>query len=284
MNEWEEDLKEGNKLLHYTNAKGLQKMLEGDKDGKQFIKARNYDYSLNKNDDAEVAFVRKSASPVKKTNKKYNETYMTDKMRRITDKDVEVEIIVKTDELKNSVRGIKQTKIAEYVIKALINIKNYFNKIVELLQDKPVAQHYIFTKFWNFSIYNKNEKKFIEDYFKIRKPLQTYAHDLLLKGEEDKASKLNDLNNSLYFSISLYEKYTKQREGEERVNKNVPLNSKYLQIRLLASILSSTYKNDEYLRTLIKKNSNLFIKDKTYDSYMGSLRENTYLKRVILTT
>jgi hypothetical protein len=284
MNEWEEDLKEGNKLLHYTDAKGLQKMLEGDKDGKQFIKAKNYDYSLDKNDDAEVAFIRKSASPVKRTNKKYDETYMTDRMRQITDKDVEVEIIVKTDELKNSVRGIKQTKIAEYVIRALISMKNYFNKVVELLKNKPVAQRYIFTKFWNSSIYNKNEQKFIEDYYKIRKPLQTYAHDLLLKGDAQTSTKLNDLNHSLYFAISLYEKYTKQREGEERVNKNVPLNSKYLQIRLLASILTSKYKNDEYLRTLIKKNSNLFIKNETYDTYMGNLKENTYLKRVILTT
>ncbi|MDR0675543.1 MAG: hypothetical protein LBF97_00680 [Elusimicrobiota bacterium] len=279
LNEWKEDLEQGNKILHYTNAKGLQKILESKK-----LKAIQYDFSLDKDESKEVAFVRKSASPIKRTNKRFSENVMADKMRKITDKDVDAEIIVDTDILKNSIRGVKQSPIAEYVIKSLIYFKRCFNDIFKLLQNKPVAQRSIFTKTWDESEYKKNINKFIQDYEKVRGFLKTYAHDLILKGEVENSTKLNDLNNTIYFHIGLYKKYIYQKEGEERVNKDVPLNNKYLQIRLLEPILTSTYKNDEYLRKLVKQNNILFVKDKIYDSYLGSLKENTYLKRIIITT
>ncbi|MDR0675751.1 MAG: hypothetical protein LBF97_01775, partial [Elusimicrobiota bacterium] len=254
--EWKEDLKEGNKILHYTNARGLQRILVSG-----IVKAKQYDYSLDQEESKEVSLIRKSASPIKKTNRKFAEINMTDKMRQITDKDVEVEIIIDSDKLKSSVRGIKQSPIAEYVVKSLITTKKTFNEIVELLKDKPIAQRSVFVNDWNNTEYKKNFSKFIQDYQNARKFLKIYAHDLSLKGKNEEATKLNDKNNALYFYLGLYEKYHKQREGEERVNKDIPLNSKYLQIRLLEPILTSKYKNDEYLRGLIKKNDSLFIKN-----------------------
>jgi hypothetical protein len=139
----------------------------------------------------------------------------------------------------------------------------------------------LFTKKFDLTEYKKNIRKFIDDWEIIKKRLKKYAHDLLLKGENKMAEDMNDTNMRITYAINLYNKYIIQREGEERVNRDVPLNSKYLQIRLLESILMSAYKNDQLLKKMIKQNNNLFIKNETYNNYMGSLREDTYFKRMI---
>jgi hypothetical protein len=242
--EWQQNLKDGNTISHYTSAQYLILMLQ-----QNALKGSEYSFSLSKEKEPnEVSTMRKSMDPLNILNaplsKEQKEKYTkrgVEKLDRVSSTQKDVEIKIFQDKLKNTLRRAKTNKINEVPLMIKERLKKDMIAILKGNEKlKPI-----------YELLLKDFDKGLKEYLKLKKD------DLDEKDFLEIESKINQ-----------YKKILASREGEERVEGNIPLDSKYLEIKLLPRILENK-KNLKRLKEEIAKREELFVKDETYKEFMA---------------
>jgi hypothetical protein len=300
--EWKEDLAKGEIILHYTDIDGLLGILESKRINKNF-----YTYSTSgqketskgdyvnqagkkldpikftdehmKMDDkgrrkfhGEVATMRPSSSMFKTklgtTRERQEEKEMeaADNMANLSDHYFIAEIQLNKEKIKAGVRGVKSNKIAEYPIHALHDLKYSFETLSKLAKGsifEKTAEE-LSQKLKTMQDVNKLKNKWSDFRLSLIKNMKVF--------DAEKQKKINSKIVEIGASYKMYDTYAvKMREGEERISQDIPLESKYCQIRLLPGILSKRGKpeDNEKIRKLVESNKNLFKEDSIFARFMA---------------
>ncbi|MDR0675592.1 MAG: hypothetical protein LBF97_00935 [Elusimicrobiota bacterium] len=296
--EWKEDLKRGNVLLHYTDANGLINILKTKtlkkkwydfnqyalsdrifgrvnngyaylKDGTKVKRAELMDEKseVRKKQFGEIALARPSSNYVLKTHmSKKQEQNKQEQLKKFSGKNNIAELILYTDNIKSSVRNIKHSKIAEYNLKWWRKLQFLFGKLEELFESVNAVwamKKYDFTA----KLLNIKDIKFVhKEWDREKKGIVSYFFKNF-KNEEYLT--MSSLYKEIENSFENFNKSEINKEGEERFTEDIPLDKKFIQIRLLNYIFEIDKEEIRELHNLIKRNSYLFVSDSTYKKFIN---------------
>jgi hypothetical protein len=295
--EWKEDLKRGNVLLHYTDYEGLKNILISKTLKKKWYDFNNYaksDRGLGKEDKGyaflkdgtkvkraelmdekseirkkqfgEIALARPSSNYVLKSKmSKRQELDKYEQLRQFSGKDNIAELIFYIDNVKSSVRDVKHNKIAEYNIKWWRKLTFLFGKLNELFEEAH-ADWAIKKYDFELELINIKNIKFVEE--KWNKEKLKILNYFFKYFKDDKYLYLSNIYKQIENSFVNFKKSEINKEGEERVTEDIPLKSKFIQVRLLNSIFELEEKQMKKLQNLIKENSEVFLLDSTYKKFI----------------
>lgn len=297
LSEWEEDLKRGNALLHYTDIEGLIKILKSGFISKRWYQFNHYtkskkndiddlvdlnngkkisiadptlDQETRKKQFGEIALVRPSSSQVKtnlgSTQEKewVNQAGKAQILKKLSDKDFIAEFILYVDNIKSGVRNVKQNKINEFVIRAYKTTRFYIEEITKYLAPKWDGRDIVLNMEMKLSSSYKGMDYVLDNWKKLIKELLIVAKNIKEKNDQIRfyISRIDE-------ALKQYKQYTTtERESEERLTQDIPLKSKFVQIRLLSPIFNEKKETKKELLELIKKNKNLFVIDSTFSEFL----------------
>jgi hypothetical protein len=297
--EWKEDLARGNVLLHYTDYEGLKRILET-----QTLKKRWYDFNhyaksdrsitgidhgyaylkdgtkvkraelmdekseIRKKQFGEIALARPSSNFVLKSKmSKKQELDKYEQLQQFSGKDYIAECILNIDNVKSGLRDVKHSKIAEYNIKWWKKLSFLFEKLNELFEEAHADWAIKKYDFESELINIKNVSTVQKEWDKEKTRIINYFFKYF---KNDKYVIMSNIYKQIENSFANFKKSEINKEGEERITEDVPLKSKFIQIRLLDYIFELEKFQINELKTLIKENSEVFLLDSTYKKFMQS--------------
>jgi hypothetical protein len=253
LNEALKDISTENKVYHRTSVPILYHILSSGKLSSSFYPSNTYN-EINKekipHKQKEIATARKSTFSALDKN------------------------FGNKEQLSSNI-GYIEFEIYKDRVKTLRNVK--IKPIAELPRE---AERYMMQKLVPIYGEYRNSKKV------LLQLMNSYKNKLFDEDSfEEYASDYLDLNKD-YFNINdlkilkkhffNYQKFIKEREGEERIqtNEGIPLNPNYMKIRILDSFKNELPKNwdlPKQFANLIKKNKDLFVQDKNYNDLLKLL-------------
>jgi hypothetical protein len=234
-------------LFHYTTVGNLKKILI---DGK--LKTFYYAVGLHNvttgKREKELATVRQSSS--------FSRFNLSKGAKG------DVRFIIKTDMLRDKVRGVKVGPIAEFPIEGTIFLRDFLFNFLSLNVKEAKKMTKDLIKFYSYLKSKEEKREYATNEEMIKKEIKKFL-------EKESGKKINDTLFILKVTSKLEKiyRYLIKREGEERVSskKDIPLNSDYLSIELLPGAAKKFFKKDEVykkeMRSLFRKYNSLFVKN-----------------------
>ncbi|MDR0675463.1 MAG: hypothetical protein LBF97_00275 [Elusimicrobiota bacterium] len=253
-----------NYTSHFTDAAGLKGILNSG-----FLSGNKYQTSLRtkfKDDKPiftkEISVVRPGSNPIKQFGKtEIKDSYHL--INELSDKKMIAEFILFTDRILSGVRGAKKVPIAEFplssyniIFKNITELNNYFEEH-NTIEKYPVVKN-LYIAINKHSNFIKNMNTFINVFNNNKNTFSRY------KSEFNYDEKIQEKFKSIEHWAKEYEYYSKHKEGEERFIGKIPVDKKYMQIKLLPAALNTDNIEKFAIQYLVKEYNDLFIRNSVY--------------------
>lgn len=303
-----EALKEMNKqadFVHYTNLEALYKMLKGGS-----IASRSYvDTVGGKEDEREIAVLRRSIDKGLSYLKKKDEAKYDDKMRGVSENISGVKIYFYSNRILTSLRGVTKNPVSEYNIfykrQYETEMKSFFkefrNKQFGFDEEDYISYGLELLREASKTIQVKSSKElfelvktpnfFIKTVEKFLKKFSLFSEYADLEGDSKNVKLLNAKRREVRDKLArilasgLYSLYpsTVGREGEERFRfkgkiYKIPFDKDYLRIRFYKKFTEedieffSMETAKEFLE-LLEKYKEIFLVDESYKNLIALIKE-----------